>query len=470
MHGEARDPLGTCDAAASLYLNHPLASNNLALALFCSGEVERARQLTESSWHAEPNNLCALELTVRWRCWRFGLGSAVGFSAALRHTPARSSEDAIARVVGLLFLREWAMAGEAWRSAANEDFWHRSGADQQARFHYLGSIAALRGAEPEQARRRLQRALDVDLEHRPSAALLAKLSGSRAETSDEIDIGGPWFAQAWLDRMRGLCDLAPALQQSWFDALSDTCDAHADYLGMAAELGGPTICGLAIAILKRRACKGDAAAVAKLQDLLSRPYGSDAALTSIQRWLSERDQHDSRRPARIWLEDRLHDGGFRSFEVTRESSPSLLPATGAALHDEIHAALGRGKLCKAHELALRLQRLYPEHPVALANLAAIKESLHHPLRKVAEFYRQAHAIAPDYVCARCGLARTFIHMGALTEAMALLVGILDGDKYHYTEYRSILSTQKALALAMHETAAAAALDDSLLWLEQEFGR
>lgn len=460
---------GNFDAAETVLrdMDHPSARNNRAIALFSAGRIQQAQELIEANWQAEPSNLFALERVARWRCWRWGLPSAAGLSAPLLHTDAKRPEDATARVHGLLFLRQWDGADHAWQSSVNEAFWDFVRPEHRAEFHYAGAVAALQSAQMEEALQRLRIALEADPAHQPSIDLQVSLvSGNH---SHEIQVSDLWFAQAWLDRATKLRDLAPALQESEFDALCDACDAHADYLGWVAEMGGSTMRALALAILQRRARQRNEAAVAQLQQLLKLPCGPDAVRMRLYSWLRDQELIAVGQTLQIWMQGKLRDTDFQRIEIDQEPRPSPFPAKGAALYEQIHAAIGRSHLHKAQDMAKQLLKMYPQEPMALGVLAAIKEGLQHPQHEVTALYQQAYAVDPTYLFALCGLARAYIHDGLFEKARALLKErVLNRTKFHFSEYRSVLLTQRALALATGEPTAGA--DRALTDLESEFGQ
>ena len=103
-------------------------------------------------------------------------------------------------------------------------------------------------------------------------------------------------------------------------------------------------------------------------------------------------------------------------------------------------------------------------------MAAIKEALGQPAAEITELYRQAHALAPDYLFARCGLARCLASEGNVDAAHALLDGLLEREDWHFSEYRSFLLAQRALALASEEHETVRTLDASLRDLEHSAAR
>lgn len=418
-------------AAVLTGVDHPSARNNLALALFGIGDLPQARAVIEANWEAEPANMFALERALRWRCWTEGLDRCLGFIPTLRQATPRRAEDAIARVAALHFLDAADAAREAWEDSSNAPYWDHATRDQREMFDDLGE--------------------SVD-----------ELPGDNS-----LWFPGPWTraiaALALPARLNG----KSINQESW-DAQLDVCNAHVDYLTRAVALGDAAVRLLAMSVLKFRAKRADDAALASLKMLLKRPQGPDSARMDLLNWMVEEGLRNRDEPAEVWLTGSLRTVRSIGLNITQEARPSPFPPAGTALNERMHKAIGRGDLDEALALATQLHRTYPDQPSAWTNLAAIKEGLNYPAEEIAELYRQAYSLAPDYLFARCGLARCLADRGNLVEARPLLDGLLEREEWHYSEYRSFLMAQCHLALASGERDAARSLQASILNLEQSF--
>jgi len=427
MHLTDEDPVAA--AAVLKDVDHPSARNNLALALFCTGDLAQARAIVEANWQAEPANVFALERALRWRCWSEGLDRCLEIAATLQHVTPRRAEDAIARVAALRFLDAANSARLAWADTSNTPYWDSATDDQRTMFEAIGESGA-------------------------------ELSGD----------SGLWFPQSWVRTMAALArDLPEGVDdyQPW-NARLDVCDAHADYLTRAAEMGDAATRLLALAVLKRRARLDDGAARTSLQMLLKRPCGPDSVRMDILNWLVEQGLRNRDEPAEVWLTGSLRQIRSYGVNITCQPRSSPFPPLGTALNERVHKAIGRGELHEALALARQLHQMHPDQPSALTNLAAIKEGLDHPTGEIIKLYREAHALAPDYLFARCGLARCLTREGKIEEASSLLDGLLEREEWHRSEYRSFLLAQHALALARGEHDTAQALAASVLDLEHSF--
>lgn len=452
-------------------VEHAAARNNLALSLFSLGRIDEAVASVDANWQAQPGNLFALERLVRWRCWQQGLGAVSGFAAALRHTAVERAEDAIGRLDGLLFLREWQAADAVWREASDADYWSGATGLQCAQFDYHGACAAVRLGDAASAQRRANMALRGDSTHADTLDLLDQLDDG-IEAANDLVIGesGLWLPAAWVDRLKAVPRTEGAASEAALHAALDACDAHADYLGLAIELGGEVPRELAFLMLKRRAKHGDAAALGELLALLQRPCGPDDVRMRIERFLAEEGLRERKTPATVWLQGRLREIMSYGIEISGEALPNPFPPDGVALDLQMRAAIAADDLNQALTLAQRLLERYPEIPMAYAHVAAVKISLGHPAHEVEALYRQAHTIDADYLFARCGLAQCLLERGEVEAGQALLANVLDRESMHPSEYRVVLRAQRVLAHALGDERAEKALQHNIDDFERQFGR
>ncbi|OGB39017.1 MAG: hypothetical protein A2461_00225 [Burkholderiales bacterium RIFOXYC2_FULL_59_8] len=411
-------------------VTHPAARNNLALAFFVAGDMAQARTIMEASWQADPDNLFALDSALRWRCWAEGMDRCRGYGTTLRQATPRRSEEAIAQVMALRFLGDDNAALVAWNNAKNAPYWDQSNPDQRALFT-------------------------------TSKDVLAELPGG----------SGMWFPLPWVNAVADLWGQSKggaeaAWQQRW-DTLVGRCDAHADYLVRAADLGDDPVKFLALSVLKVRAQQSDTAALASLNTLLTLRHGADTDRMELLEWLITHKFRNRSEPAQVWQAGQLRPVQTYNLRITNTPYPSPYPPKSAAINERMLKAVQKGQWSQALQLAEHLLQMHPEEPAALSNLAAIKEGLKHDSTEVASLYRQAHALAPDYLFARCGLARCLMLEGDMEQARRLMTNLLDREEFHRSEYRSILLTQQSLAIASGDLATQKQVEKALADLAKD---
>jgi len=411
-------------------VDHPSARNNLALALFVAGNVNQASSVVEANWQAEPNNLFALESAVRWRCWLQGMDRCQGFLAPLLHTVPRRSQDAISRVLALRFLGDNKAAFKAWEDSSTADYWSLADADQRETFDDL-----------------------------------------KMPTFQWPGGSAMWFPSGWIEELTVLSGKLKGVSEKFvaqkWDGIIATCDSHVDYLVRVVSLGGEVAGFFALSVLKYRAKQKDALSIAGLTVLLKNSNGPDAWRMDLLNWLIEHELRSASEPADVWLNGELRNIRSQSFTITDEAQASPFPPEGTVLNERVLEAIGLGNLRLAHDLATQLHQMHPEQPSALTNLAAVKEGLGAEHFEIADLYRRALAMAPDYLFARCGLARALTREGRVEEARKLLEGLMEREVFHRSEYRSLLLTQQALALAIGDVKAAKGLADAVADLDRD---
>jgi hypothetical protein len=458
------------DAAqeAFAHIEHPAARNNLALTLQSKGDIDGALAAFEGSWQGEPRNLFALEWAIRLRLWRHGRDRAAGLIAPLRGTPPVRSEDAYAQIAGLVLLGAHADADAAWRAAEGAGYWSAGGANDallRTRFDYLGGIAAHRLGQDDEAERRFRLASDADAAYAPPTFARFALATPAISGGVSAEVGdfATWFPSSWVGRITALKADTAAIE----DFLR-RCDATAEYLGLAAEFGGEGPRRMALEILKLRARAGDAAAAAELKSLLARPCGPDRERSRLHAWLTESGLLQQGETTRLLTGGEVRDIQGMNVRITAEPEEVDYTPAESELNESLHAALRDNKLAKALDLARRFLALRPRDPRALGYVATVKEALGHPPEEWEALYRQALEIDPEYLFAKMGLAKAHARRGEVEAARELLGTVLGRPEYHYSEWRSILLAQVALAKATEDYGAVLRINEAIAQLQEQF--
>lgn len=193
----------------------------------------------------------------------------------------------------------------------------------------------------------------------------------------------------------------------------DACDAHTDHLLRATVLGDEAVRYLSVSVLKRRAQQGNAAALAALRCVLKHPRGSNQARGELLRWLADHGLRDPDDPTEVWFDGQIAQTRSVETYLTNDPLPSPFTPQGTALHRQVHELISHRALPEALALAEQLLQMHPDEPVALVNVATILGGMGRPVAELIEYYRQAHALAPDHVFALCGLATCLTSQGDL---------------------------------------------------------
>jgi len=408
---------------------HPAGRNNLATAWFMVGEVQKAHDIAFATWQEFPDNLYALGLMVRWRCWLQGLDRCKGFAAPLLATRPLRSEDAIARIETLRFLDEEKLAQRAWQDTQAADFWKKSDDSQVAAFKSL------------------------------------KATGASMQ-----EFAGNWLGLGWLrdlqTSMRSLPqddsqNLSPQVNQKLL-----SLRAHADYLCRAIALGDQATSAIALLILKKRSLLPDTSAQAALLELLRQPKGSDKQRMDLLQWLKENALVSSSEPTVIWINGKLESVLTTNITVTSTPVKSSFAVQKDPRYGDSLDFCYQKRFKQAHALALQLFQDYPADAPAWTHLATVKEALHHPQAEQDRLFEHAFALDPGYIFARTGWAICLARQGRADEAQELLKPLAMQTEFHVTQYRSLLNAQLSVAKAMGLTESVKALTRALADLNQ----
>lgn len=443
--------------------------NNRGLARFARGDVATALEEFEANWRQQPLNLFALERMIRLRLWLRGRDHVAALATPLKATTPQRAEDALGKLTGLILLGEWEAAEASWQADSAGDSWTANNNDLRGLFDYLGAVVALRGGNFGVARDRVQLAGKANSRHAPIIDLGQELESGSAGEGCVVEVGelGAWFPVSWFQRLINLRHAAKSEVETKIKQLFATCDAHADYLGLAVELGGKNAGATALAILQQRTKGGDRAAKEQLFSLLTRPCGPDSHRTRLLNWLSEEKLIVSGSSLPMLARGEVTDVKPMSFRLTPEPTrDNPYPSDVQQLYDQMLDCLHGRQLDKAHALAREICLKQPKVPMSHGNLALVKEALGHPAEEVEEIFRKALELDGDYTFARAGLTRVLARRGELEAAKAMIDGVLCREEYHFSEWRTILLAQRELALAQGDDAAVRTVNQSLRDLEE----
>ena len=447
--------------------------NNAAVACFHLGDVAGALQRFVTSWQRNPRNLFALEQVVRLRLWTRGRDAVAGLAEAVKSASPARPEDALGKVTALLILGDWAGADAAWHESTGAGFWSSMDeAEKLGKFDLAGGIAALRLGDQGAMRQRFAAAAD-DLPHQRQRLAQIELHAANPEQGEAPDIelfqAGAWFTTAWFDPLRKLSKQSGKVFEAQYDAHLQACDAHADYLTVVAELGGEAGRFVAISMLKLRAKTGDAVAKQRLIDLLAAPCGPDSVRSALHSDLVEAGLLPAGGLVTMLLQGQVREIRHMTMQIHAEPTPLDLPAASLARIEQVSALRTQQRYAVCVDMLVDLIAGHPDVPLLYNNLAGIKEAMGHPESSVKALLEQALVIDPDYLFAKTGLARIFARQGDVERAKTMIEPLLGRDRYHYSEWRSILLTQLEMAKQLGEAGVVQELNKQLAALQEKFG-
>lgn len=463
-HGRIREAIAALEG-----IDHPSARNNLALARFAQGEIAAALAGFEANWPQDAHNLFALSHIVRLRLWTGGHAAAAAPADALRDAQPRRAEDAYGKLFSLLLLGAHDEVLDGWRAVQEAGFWDEANAVEHSACAYFAGLAAWHKGDREAAGALLDAALELDPDN-PNADDMAMALTLHA-LGEEIDAKAgafhDWFPRSWTDELRSA--KGARAQDAALHAQQRRCDAHADYLGAAAELGGEAVRFYAMAILKLRATEGDGTALAMLRRLLTRPCGPDSVRLDLDAWLQESGLVEAGQLQQVLLHGEVCELSLRPMQLHAEPKDLGLPPAAQSRLEQMHALLGQNEPQRALRIAEELAAAHPGNPALIGNIAAIKDALSHALDEIEALFRRAAELDPAYLFAQAGLARVAARKGDPERARELLTPLEGREKYHFSEWRAILIAELEIARAQQDTGRMRDLMAALRALADEFG-
>lgn len=457
LHLEARDFDGVLRWLEGVSLIS--ARNNRALALFHLGRTVDALAAFLESWQADPDNLYALGWALQLRLYLGDESGAKGLATPLRSASARRSEDGVGQLNGLLLLREDQPAWEIFEGAQASDWDSGEISPTDAQWNHLGACAACRLGDERAARQLWQKALEIHPNQQSVLRNLETLRTSRAafttpegfETSQLLPIG-------WIDALRaGVRDLSGPL---------DALDASDLYLNAAFFSGNEVTRKLIVLVLKRRAKLGDREAVDILRELARLPIGTREERFRLLSFLREEALVAPDEEFELWDGSEMRSVKTYGTEIHREPADSGLPSELAVVLEESVQLQMEGKFQEAEHLLEQILDQFPDHPVALGNMAVIRSS-RGKKEEAKQLLWQTIERNPDYLYARCNLARILTLEGEIEEADSLLHGLMERERMHIFDAIAYYGALALLHRAKGEDDAAQRLLQSIEHMAEE---
>jgi tetratricopeptide (TPR) repeat protein len=447
-------------------IDHPVSRNNLALAHFACGRIELARDEWEASWRAVPDNLFALERAVTAHLWLGGREAAAPFEAALASATALRPEDAYAQLAALAVLGRIDEAEAVYRANAEREWWGEN--PVAAWFHHTGAYVAWRRDDKRSLFHRLDAAHTAVPDFEPTE------EAGRTALKGVLDKETPSWAIGDVSAWWPLANML-ALSRSGARTDSEVVAAlgirppHPDYLVLMVTHGGKVGRSLALAVLQGLTEGGDAAAVDALKRLLRLPCGPDSVRSSIHGWLLEHGHLASDESVELYSLGELRTVKALKVKIHSEVSEDReLPPEGAEEYERAFNLAADGHLAGALAVFESLHRAHPDSARLMTALANIKRALNHPLSEIEPLVQKAWETDQNYLFARTAMACLLADKGEPGAARELLAPLMDREAFHYSEWRSYLGAQLAIAQAEDDTATMMTLGRQLADLNSQF--
>ncbi|WP_200236374.1 tetratricopeptide repeat protein [Lamprobacter modestohalophilus] len=418
------------------------ARNNRITCLFHLERIDEALALALESWRRDDENLFALGWAASLRLYLGDVEGASGLCTRLAMMTARRVDEALPQLIALLLLDQPEAAWTAYERTVDTPWWEGVQDLTTATMTHLGACAAARCGELKQARRLWQEIEQAS----PGFALAAenRLAAADAETL-----------------LPSALEMHNAIPASRFSAMRNqvqaqrTHQAEKTLIGLSASnaylralyINGSEPLRQAVSlVLMHRLQQHDTAVAEVLRELVRLPIGTSNDRFKMLKALREAGQLGEDELIEFWDRDELRAIKLFEMEVHREPTDSGLLEALDSLLDEARDDYNDFQFNACESKLQSILASFPNHPQTLLMLASIR----HMARRRTEaeqLLRQAIEANPDYLLARCNLARALIMRGDLEAASDLLEGHREQHRIHILDLIHLNGT-----LAMLESA------------------
>lgn len=437
--------------ANAILKNHPrfsAAHNNLSLAYWMQGDLDRAIETTQALLKFEPDNVHALSNLIHFLYMRGRVEEAQSYAEPLRTSPAPAAEKHLKQMEGCIFLEDYVTVAELFTQAQQHGELDLNHVNPM--YYHLAAVAALHLGDEKQARQLWQQALQQQQSFQPAQENLADLKLPVGERN------GPYAypLNSWVSQ-QALKDL----EKTWRPLARKSNDRTAASLTRMYLRKHPEMLSLFPILLKR----GDSSSrkivitlaksartpetLAALQDFAFSSHGSDKLRMEVTNFLLEHGVIPSGVKRMYirgeWKEDLLLMGFIVGDESDQDEN---FPPSIQKMAVQAGLALQDGDAQKAERILQKALRARPNSPGLLNNLAVAQEMQGHA-EQARAMVREIHERFPDYLFARVTIARMAIANGELERARDLLDPLMQRRKLHFSEFNKMMAAFIELYLA-----------------------
>lgn len=454
--GEHKRARRVIDELSNLKPDFIPALNNSSNLYYVEGDLARAAETAQRVLDREPENIQALSNLTRFLCLQGRVADAQALAVKLKAVESERPDAETKQVEALAMLGDDKGILQVFDRAEKRGRL-REPLVSPMLFHAAG-VAALRLGDEKRAKKLWQRALEIAPTYAISRANLDDLKKPVGERH------APWtFTLAEWVPGKTIRDLIARIQP-----VAKRGDAALTQATQRFFRDHPEVRGLIPLLLDR----GDPAG-REFAFHLAMSFDAPEMKTALRDFaLSARGPDELRMRAsqeasraglippgmaRMYLKGQWREVLLLGMEIHNEPDTAFRPAVQELFeqaYDRLYAGDGAG----AEALLRQADALEPNHPSIRHNLAMALEV--QGRRAEAEaLIRENFARHPDYLFARCLLARLAAQRKQLDEARTLLEPLLTQKRFHFSEFAAYAMAQIDLLLAE------GAADSARSWFE-----
>ncbi len=420
------------------------ALNNISLAHFIEGEIDKAIDATQKVLAQQPNNYHALANLARYSFLMGETEAASSYATQLKQVENNEFQRWVKQAEALAYLGDDEGVRYAYLESEEYD------SQESPILLHLAAAAHYRLGYDVMAWQLWQEALQIS----PSFDMAKASLAERSKAPGEQDVGWYWPLTYWF--------------------AGDFARSYMSFSGPSSRKGAAKKAGQKLLkqypqlprLLPHILDRGDPHArktmllfidMMKTEELAQGllPFGYGKSGTDAQRMeafqLISQHYPDLLPPDRkvtVWQRGEQTEIMMMAFAVSDEPEGTILDNKTYNLYEQANDYLvERRNLKRAEEIYLKVIDAYPDFPSAYHHLALLyeRQGRHKQSRKQVE---QTHHRFPDYTFARIALARMAVQEKELEKAREYLNPVLQLRELHTSEFRALAQAEIEYALAM----------------------
>jgi Flp pilus assembly protein TadD len=421
------------------------ALNNLSLAYWVEGQLDRAIESAKQVLSFAPDNIHALSNLIHFLCLAGRTEEARAYGDRLQASVAPAADKRLKQVEAFSFLGDDETVLALFDQAAGTD--EREGTFASPVLYHLAAVAAARLGRETEAHRSWRRALKIQRGFDLARENLDDLKRPVGERH------GPWPfpLTSWLSP-RAIADLRSSAQSAGKSerasqaALRRILTKHpevASTLPALLERGDPY--GRELAVMLARAAQTPALLEA-LRTFALDTHGPDQMRIEAAQFLREQGALPGGE-TRLYVKGEWQTLMLLGFEIGDESEEQeSYPPRVEKLAERATLALQDNDGQQAEALLNEALAIVPDSPGLLNNLA-VAYQLQGRAEEAEQMVCQLHERHPDYLFARVSVAQMAIRDGDLERARELLHPLMQRQKFHFSEFDNLCAALIDLYLA-----------------------
>lgn len=442
-HGEYKEGRELSEQVAPLMPGFPSPLNNVSLSYAVEGKLEKAIRIAQQVLDEYPENIHARSNMVQYLV-RLGRADEACLILDGLCNESPQNPDHCQKII-----EAFAFAGDddgviEVYNQVNRTLGRRKWKYLGALTHHLAAVAYAHMGQIKKARKLWNKTLQED----PSLDIAHEnLADSHLPVGERHGAWcfplSNWMAKRWIKQILHIFerDLSndddEALQRN-LDRVFENNPGLDSVLPILLERGGPMALAFVLRVASHHKVQG-------LREFALGKRGPDPSRMEAARYASMYGEIDATKPVELYVRGKPREVMLLDIEVHGEPKASDLSEKAQTYLEDSLAALHDDNLEEALDLVEAGLELAPDemhllyHKSLVLRLMGRTEEANDLLRRVAATY-------PDYLFARCAMAKVCVREKKLDEAQTWLEPLLQQKRLHFSEFRAVADAQITLSI------------------------